>query len=41
VTREIKEDPTVLLRGRKERSAKSDDRAKPEASGPRASPVGR
>jgi phospholipid/cholesterol/gamma-HCH transport system substrate-binding protein len=41
VTGEIKEDPTVLLRGRKEKSAKSTDRAKPEPTGPRASPTGK
>jgi hypothetical protein len=31
----------VLLRGRKEKGAKSTDRAKPEPTGPRASPTGR
>ena len=41
VTSEIKEDPTVLLRGRKEKSTKSTERAKPEPTGPRASPTGR
>jgi phospholipid/cholesterol/gamma-HCH transport system substrate-binding protein len=38
VTSEIKEDPTVLLRGRKEKSATSGEKAKPELRGPRASP---
>jgi phospholipid/cholesterol/gamma-HCH transport system substrate-binding protein len=38
VASEIKEDPTVLLRGRKEKSATSSEKAKPELKGPRASP---
>jgi phospholipid/cholesterol/gamma-HCH transport system substrate-binding protein len=41
VTSEIKEDPTVLLRGRKEKSATSGEKPKPEPRGPRASPTGR
>jgi phospholipid/cholesterol/gamma-HCH transport system substrate-binding protein len=42
VTSEIKEDPTVLLRGRKEKkSATPGEKAKPEPTGPRASPTGR
>jgi len=41
VASEIKEDPTVLLRGRKENSATSSEKAKPEPRGPRASPTGR
>lgn len=41
VTSEIKEDPTVLLRGRKEKSTTSGEKAKPEPKGPRASPTGR
>jgi phospholipid/cholesterol/gamma-HCH transport system substrate-binding protein len=41
VTSEIKEDPTVLLRGRKEKSTKSADGPKPGPAGPRASPIGR
>jgi phospholipid/cholesterol/gamma-HCH transport system substrate-binding protein len=42
VTGEIKEDPTVLLRGRKEKkSATSGEKTKPEPTGPRASPTGR
>lgn len=38
VASEIKEDPTVLLRGRKEKSPPSGEKAKPELRGPRASP---
>ena len=38
VTSEIKEDPTVLLRGRKEKSATPSEKAKRELKGPRASP---
>jgi len=38
VTSEIKEDPTVLLRGRKEKTATSGENTKPERRGPRASP---
>ena len=40
VTSEIKEDPSVLLRGRREKSATSSDKANPEPRGPRASPAG-
>ena len=36
VTSEIKENPSLLLRGRKETSATSAEKAKPEAIGPRA-----
>ena len=38
VTSEIKEDPTVLLRGRKEKSPASGEKASPGPKGPRASP---
>ena len=38
VTSEIKEDPTVLLRGRKEKSATSGEKPSPGPRGPRASP---
>jgi phospholipid/cholesterol/gamma-HCH transport system substrate-binding protein len=40
VTSEIKEDPSVLLRGRKEKSATTSDKPK-QPIGPRASPTGR
>ncbi len=40
VTSQIKENPSVLLRGPKEKTASADERTKPAAAGPRASAGG-